>query len=144
MANPLRFASVMVIDDDPIVQQVVTRLLEGLGIGETLTADNGAEALEILEARENDLDLAICDVSMPEMDGYEFVRRLRYGAAPKFKDLPVLILTANDSEKSLQRARILKIDGFFVKPPSKTVLEKTIRRIIVDRIRDTLDALDAD
>jgi CheY-like chemotaxis protein len=139
MVNPFSIASVMVVEDDPVSQQMVARLLEGIGVGETVTANNGAHALEMLAAREKDLDLVICDVSMPEMDGYEFVRRLRYGAAPTFKNVPVLILTAKDSERNVQHARILKIDGFFVKPPSKEVLEKAIRRIIADRIRDTLD-----
>ena len=46
----------------------------------------------------------------------------------------MIVLTADDNEKNLQQARILKINSFFVKPPSKAVFEKTIKRIIVERI----------
>jgi CheY-like chemotaxis protein len=133
-------ASVLVIDDEAFSVSFVSRLLEGIGIGEIVTASNGAEALELLNDRRDGLDLIVCDVNMPEMDGYEFIRRLRFGAAPDCKDLPVLVLTGEDSEKNVQHARILKIDGFFVKPPNKTVFENTVRRIISDRIRAALDS----
>ncbi len=138
MEKLFSLASVMVIDDETFSQRYVSRLLEGIGIGEIITADNGAQALEKLAEREGDLDLVICDVEMPEMDGYEFVRRVRYGVVPKFKDTPIIVLTGQDSEKNVRRARMLKIDGFVVKPPDKGVFERKIRRVITARIRDAL------
>ncbi len=130
--------SVMVVDDEVFAQKYVTRVLENIGIREIATADNGAEAIEMLEARKEDLDLIICDIEMPEMDGYELIRRIRYGTVPKFKDVPIVVLTGVDSEKNVRQARILKIDGFVVKPANAELFEKRIRRILTKRIRQAL------
>lgn len=138
MENLYSVASVMVIDDEAFSRSYVSRLLEGLGIGEIVTADDGAQALEKLEARESGLDLIICDVEMPEMTGYEFIRRVRYGIVPRFKDIPIIVLTGQDSDKNVRQARVLKIDGFVVKPPDKDVFERKIRRIVAGKMRDAL------
>lgn len=140
MDNPFKLASVMVVEDDAFSRTYLTQMLDGIGMGEIVTASNGVEALAVLDARESGLGLIICDVAMPEMDGYEFIRRVRMGAAPAFKNVPIIVLTAHDSEKNLRRARVSKIDSFFTKPPSKKVLEKTIRRILLAEIRDAVEA----
>ncbi len=139
MDNPLSLASVLVVEDELFSQQFIVQMLESLSVGQVLTATNGLEALEILGARQAGVDLVITDVEMPEMGGYELVRRLRLGGIPGLKDVPIIILTANDTEKNLQHAKVLKINSFFVKPPSKAVFEKTIHRIIVDKILDIAD-----
>lgn len=136
-------ASVMVIDDEAFALYLVSEILEGMGIGEVITADNGAQAIEALEQRDGDLNLIVCDVEMPEMDGYEFVRKLRYGVVPRFKDIPVVVLTGQDTDKNVQHARILKIDGFVVKPPDKSIFERKVREIIKGQLRKALDSDDA-
>ena len=130
--------SAMVVDDELIARNHVARMLEKIGLGEIVTADNGAEALEKLEARKEDLDVIVCDIEMPEMDGYELIRRIRYGVVPRFKDVPIVVLTGVDSEKNVRHARILKIDGFVVKPANAELFEKRIRRILTQRIRQAL------
>ncbi len=135
-------ASVMVVDDEAFSRGLVARLLKDIGIGEIVEAENGARALELLKERKASLDLVVCDVNMPEMDGYEFIRRVRYGEAPKFKEVPVVVLTGEDGEKSVRHARILKIDGFVVKPPDKDVFERQIRRIVSASMRQTLGVED--
>ena len=85
------------------------------------------------------VDLVITDVVMPEMGGYELIRKIRLGGVPGLKEVPIIVLTANDSEKNVQLARALRITNFFVKPLSKAVVERAIRRIIVDRIHDVAE-----
>ena len=139
MEKLFKVASVMVIDDEAFAQYMVSELLKDMGVGEIITADNGAKAIEMLEQRDGDLNLIVCDVEMPEMDGYEFIRKLRYGAVPRFKDIPVIVLTGKDTDKNVQHARILKIDGFVVKPPDKNVFESKVREIIKGQLREALD-----
>ena len=122
--------NVMVVDDEEFAQRFVTRILGMLGTGEVLTADNGADALEKLAETVVAIDLIISDIEMPEVDGYEFVRKVRYGGVPKYKDVPVLILTGKDTDQNVQKARFHKIDGFIVKPPNAEDLERKMRKAL--------------
>ncbi len=124
--NDFGAVSVMVIDNEAFARKFVTRLLEAIGIGHVVTAASGADALAQLAEPDTDIDLVICDIEMPEMTGYEFVRRIRYGTVPRFKDVPILILTGQANEKNLQRAQTHKINGFVTKPPTVDMLRLEI------------------
>ena len=92
-ASDFSSVNVLVVDDEVFAQRFVTRILTMLGTGEVLTADNGAEGLVKLAETDIAIDLVISDIEMPEVDGYELVRKIRYGEVPKYKDIPILILT---------------------------------------------------
>ncbi len=117
---------VMVIDNEAFARKFVTRLLEAIGIGHVVTAASGADALAQLAEPDTDIDLVICDIEMPEMTGYEFVRQIRYGTVPRFKDVPIVILTGYATEKNVQRAHTHKINGFVTKPPTVDILRLEI------------------
>ena len=110
---------ILLIDDEPVSLKYSSRILNQIGIGDIVTAENGVEALDILRAKGTAFDVVICDIEMPEMDGFEFVRRIRYGTVPKFKDIPIFMLTGRDTDDNAQRARFHKINGFIVKPATK-------------------------
>ncbi len=122
--------NVMVVDDEEFAQRFVTRILNMLGIEEVLTADNGADALTLLAETDIAVDLIISDIEMPEIDGYEFVRKIRYGEVSKFKEVPILILTGKDTDQNVQKACFHKIDGFIVKPPNAEDLERNLRKAL--------------
>lgn len=126
------FASlnVMVIEDDVFTQEVVSRILQTIGVNSVIVCDNGADALARLAGAEAKIDIAVCDIEMPGMNGYEFVRKVRFGAVPGYKDLPIIMLTGKDTDKNVQSARIHKIDGFLVKPAKAEPLKAAIRRIL--------------
>lgn len=122
--------TILAIDDEAFAQKFLARILKALGISNVLTCGNGAEGLDLLAESAEVIDLIICDIEMPEMDGYEFVRMLRYGTVPQYKDAPVLMLTGQDTQKNMQRAQIHKIDGFVVKPPTADALRAHIERAL--------------
>ncbi|HYI65767.1 MAG TPA: response regulator [Candidatus Limnocylindrales bacterium] len=82
---------VLVIDDDLVARDLVANALRPEGF-EVVTAASGREGLEL--AGERQPDLVICDLIMPEMDGFEVVNRLAESDMPK--DVPILILTGQD------------------------------------------------
>ena len=90
------------VDDVTLVVSSLNSLLERHNMT-VISASNGREAIELVE-READLALVLMDIMMPEMDGYETIRRIR--EKPKFRLLPIIALTAKamkgDREKCLE------------------------------------------
>ena len=80
---------IAVIDDLAVNRELLVTLLHAFG-HESVEASNGTEALEVV--RNEHPDLIICDILMPVMDGYEFVRHLR--ADPQIGHTPVIFFTA--------------------------------------------------
>jgi two-component system phosphate regulon response regulator PhoB len=115
-------ATVLVVDDDPDVRQLVEMKLRLDGI-ETLTATNGIEALDMLEKAH--VDLVILDVMMPVMDGIETCSRIRQVEA--FADLPVIMLTAKAQAGDIQDGFATGATDYVVKPFSPRELLSRVR-----------------
>ncbi len=100
--EPLRDRKVLVVDDDVRNIFALNSLLERHGMN-VISATNGQDAIKLLEENP-DVSLILTDVMMPEMDGYETMRRIR--DIPAFRTLPIIALTAKamrgDREKCLQ------------------------------------------
>jgi CheY-like chemotaxis protein len=100
--EPLSGRKVLVVDDDIRNIFALNSLLERHNM-QVITATNGQEAIQLVESTD-DLSLVLMDVMMPEMDGYETMRRIR--SNQKFRLLPIIALTAKamkgDREKCLQ------------------------------------------
>ncbi|MBT3361129.1 MAG: response regulator [Rhodospirillales bacterium] len=122
--------NVLVVEDEAFSLRFVLRILQKIGVSNVLDAANGAEALERLANADTRIDLVFSDIEMPEMDGYELVRRIRDGAVPEYKDVPVLMLTGQNIDDAEETARIHKIDGYIVKPPKPDQLEVHMRRTL--------------
>ncbi|MBC6472283.1 MAG: response regulator transcription factor [Hormoscilla sp. GM102CHS1] len=125
----------LLIDDDPNLILLVRDYLEFRGYG-VMTADNGRQALEILEQEYP--DMIICDVMMPEMDGYTLVKQVREN--PKTNLIPFLFLSAKghsaDKVKGLNRGA----DVYMAKPfdPEELVAQvesslKQASRLLVNK-----------
>ena len=74
-AAPPLCSSVLVVDDDPVVLMQMKEMLAGIGVAEVLSARNGVEAILLMNRRKAPLDVVVCDLNMPEMDGVEMIRR---------------------------------------------------------------------
>ena len=122
--------AVMAVDDSAMDLRLITMILDSLGVGTVIAAESAGQALELLGGEGAAVDLVISDIVMPEMDGYELVRRIRYGVAPAHKDVPILVLTGKDTEINVRKAKIHKIEGFIVKPPSAEVIERHMREAL--------------
>ncbi|NER26292.1 MAG: response regulator transcription factor [Symploca sp. SIO1C4] len=101
----------LLIDDDPNLILLVKDYLEFRGY-EVITAENGREALAVLEL---DIpDMIICDVMMPEMDGYALVESVRQD--PRTNWIPVLFLSAKGQSSDRVRGLTTGADVYMVKP----------------------------
>jgi DNA-binding NarL/FixJ family response regulator len=117
----------LVVDDDPNLVLLAKDYLEFRGY-EVVAASNGLEALEVM--RRLTPDLIICDVMMPEMDGYTFVQTLRSDRATDW--IPVIFLSARGQTADRVRGLNTGADAYLVKPfePEELVaqVEATLKR----------------
>jgi DNA-binding response OmpR family regulator len=111
---------------------VLTRRLARQGHAVTAVA-SGGEALEILRAER--FDLVLLDILMPEMDGYEVLRRLK--ADPALRDLPVIVISALDELESVVRCIEMGAEDYLPKPFDSTLLKARIGACLEKkRLRD--------
>ncbi|WP_159882611.1 response regulator transcription factor [Paenibacillus puerhi] len=120
---------ILVIDDDEKITSMLRRSLafEGYSV---LTANHGMDGLK--QILENEPDVVILDVMMPQLDGWEVVRRIREGGS----DMPVLMLTAKDEVSDRVKGLDLGADDYLVKP---FALEELLARVRVLLRRKTAD-----
>jgi two-component system, chemotaxis family, chemotaxis protein CheY len=104
----------LIIDDSSVMRKIVERSLRqaGIDLAPVLEAGNGAEALAVL--KDNQVDLILCDVNMPVMDGLEFIKQLP-GVA-NAKDVPVVMITTEGSESHVVQALSSGARGYIRKP----------------------------
>jgi two-component system, OmpR family, response regulator RpaA len=109
MASPVRL---LVVDDDPDILSLMQMDFELMGF-QVQTSRNGTEGLKILESTVP-LDIALIDVMMPRMDGYELCRSLR--KLPHREALPVILLTAKSQLEDKVKGFHAGADDYLVKP----------------------------
>jgi DNA-binding response OmpR family regulator len=113
---------VLVVDDEPMVLEVVTTYLERDGYS-VATATTGKEALVALDRQRP--DLVVLDVMLPEIDGFDLLGRIR-----RTSDLPVILLTARTEEPDRVLGLELGADDYVVKPFSPRELAARVRSVL--------------
>ena len=119
---------VLIADDDPDILELVSLTLERDGY-EVAQARNGEEALRV--ASERHIHLAVLDLMMPGIDGYEVTRRLR--ARVRENRLPILILSAFAEDRQAAQALAAGADAYMRKPFSPRDLLAKAGSLILDR-----------
>ena len=129
---------ILVIDDEIFVQKLIERILKEIGIGMVSLAEHGAKAIEMLNETTDPPDIILCDLEMPEMNGFRFVASLRSSKNPDLCNIPVVIVTGHNDENTIATASKFKINGFVVKPMSKATLSQRLESALKSVMEDTL------
>lgn len=116
---------ILIADDDEDILQLIAFRLERSGYT-VVRARDGAEALQV--ARERVPDLAVLDVRMPKMDGYEVTRALRADEATA--RMPIILLTAKVQDGDVQRGFDAGADDYVRKPFSPQELRSRVQAIL--------------
>jgi len=113
---------ILCVEDEPDIRGDITEELRDAGY-ETVEAANGREGLDALTTHKP--DLVLCDITMPEMNGYEMLTALRENH-PEFEDLPFVFLSALADRKDIIAGRHLGADDYVTKPVDFEMLLATV------------------
>ena len=104
----------LIVDDSSVMRKIVERSIRqaGINLAEVKEAANGAEGLGVL--KDGAVDLILCDINMPVMDGIEFLRQLQ--SVDSAKGVPVVMITTEGSESHVVQALSMGARGYIRKP----------------------------
>jgi len=116
--------TIMSVDDSPSIRQMVSLTLSQAGY-QVIEAVDGKDAL----AKLNDsVRLILTDLNMPDMDGIELVKAIR--ANPRFKFMPLIMLTTESQEARKQEGKAAGATGWIVKPFSPAQLLAVLKKVL--------------
>jgi len=116
---------ILVVDDMASMRSVMLHMLASLGHNNNDEAENGLQALKML--RQNDYDLLITDLHMPNLDGKQLLTKIRQDK--RLQNLPVLMVSCEDDRKIVLSLIAEQVTGFMVKPFDSTTLKKQLQWI---------------
>ncbi|QHG19682.1 DNA-binding response regulator [Nostoc sp. ATCC 53789] len=114
---------ILVIEDDNVTRDLYLKGLKAKGF-DTISADNGLAGIQ--QAKEYIPDLVICDITMPDMDGYSVLSRLRLD--PVTAIIPFIFLTGSSNKADVRKAMELGADDYLTKP---STLDELLRAIAI-------------
>jgi two-component system, chemotaxis family, chemotaxis protein CheY len=121
----------LIVDDSSVMRKIVERSLRqaGIEIEKVVEASNGAEALTALQ--NNQVDLILCDINMPVMDGLEFVRQA--AALECAKGIPIVMITTEGSESHVVQALTAGARGYIRKPFTPDQVKEHVLPVLVKK-----------
>lgn len=117
--------TILIVEDSPTQATIIRRSLKQEGYN-VVAAKNGVEGLETLENHE--VDLIVCDVEMPRMNGYEFSKRVK--TSEEYSHLPIIIVTSLDDPKALIKGVATGADNYLTKPFDDETLLCKVREML--------------
>ena len=125
--NPLK-QTILLVEDNLVLGKMVKKYLN---VEYNVHIEkNGFEALKFLENNDT-IDIIISDIMMPVMNGLEFCKRVKSNVATSH--IPLILLTAKDSEKSIIKGLTCKADHYIIKPFNEEILKINIKNLIDSR-----------
>ncbi len=117
---------ILVIDDSKTVRNLVSFIIKKEGFKVT-SAEDGLEGLEKLYANP-DISLIVCDVNMPKMDGFTFIKTIR--EQEQYRDLPIIVLSTEGQETDIQKGLGLGANMYMIKPAQPEKLVRNIKMLL--------------
>ncbi len=134
--EPLPPSKVLIADDNPQILELLEAYLEPLRAQVRLAADGEATLMAV---ERDEPDLILLDIMMPKRSGYEVCRLLKDD--PRYRDIPVIMVTALNEAGDMERARECGCDDFLTKPVNKIELLARVQNLL--RLRHLKRSLDS-
>jgi two-component system chemotaxis response regulator CheY len=127
----MKLSSVLIVDDSPMMQKFIARVLAAAGFGEARRyfARDGNEAFALLSG--HTVDLVISDINMPNLDGEGFLRRL--AEDQRLRGVPVLMVSSDGTPSRAERLLEMGAKGYIAKPFHPEDLKAAMERVLEAR-----------
>ena len=116
----------MVVDDSKAIRMILSKTLAEVGF-DVCEASNGKEALAVFAREGSDISLVLVDWNMPQMDGLEFVKRLR--ADPRHSSVVLMMVTTETEVEQMVKALEAGANEYVMKPFTKEIIEDKLRML---------------
>lgn len=122
--------NLLVVDDSSVMRRIILRSLKeaGITIGEFLEASNGYEGLSHLVDKK--IDVVLCDLNMPEMDGLEFIQRVKELSLPQ--PVPIILITALATDRRVHEGLNCGARDYILKPFTPEALLEKIKSVLAE------------
>lgn len=120
---------IMVIDDEKATLKGICGMLHNGGFNNLLCGASASKALELI--KEGGIDLLITDWNLPGMSGLKLLQQIRSGG-DKIKDMPVIIITADDAAPNIMAAKRWNVSSYMIKPLEPETLIAKIEEVCVN------------
>ena len=114
--------NILVVEDSPTMRQLISFAMKRIPDARVIEATDGVDALKKLSS--DKIDLILCDINMPVMDGLKLVSLVRGNAT--FKDIPIIMVTTEGAEEDRKRALAIGANAYLPKPIQTQELIKLV------------------
>lgn len=118
---------ILIVDDEPDIVNLTEKFLR-IAKYDTLTCNNGKEALKIIEDHYPEISLVLLDVMMPGLSGAEVLSKIK--SREDYEHIKVVLFTVKSFQEDIERGKILGADGYITKPFSGQDLIEYIKKIL--------------
>lgn len=117
--------SVLVVEDEPTMRQMLTEMLYAVGVDRVVEAADGAAGLEAFNG--DSFQIVMLDLGLPDRDGHEIMKEIKADSRQQH----VVLVTADDSIDSIQRAITAGANGYVVKPYSREKIQDVVNNYMM-------------
>jgi two-component system chemotaxis response regulator CheY len=117
---------ILIVDDSKTVRNLVSYVMKKEGF-RVIAAEDGLDGLEKLYSAKQ-VDMVICDVNMPRMDGFTFIKNVRQ--QEEYRELPIIVLSTEGEERDIQTGMRLGANMYMVKPAQPEKLLRNVKMLL--------------
>lgn len=123
--NPSKLG-ILIVDDDQSVRTMIKSMLKQLQINQVLEAENGHDAMHLIDSSAGTLNIVICDWTMPTVSGIELLRQVRSAGS----GVPFVMVTGKADKDSVLEAKDAGVSAYIAKPFTIVQLEAKLRAVV--------------
>lgn len=118
--------TILVVDNEEFMRNLVERMLLDLGVKTVFKVEGSKDAMRVIQAEYQAIDLILLDIDMPGIDGMQFLKMIRKTSKKEVAELPIVMLTGHADVTNVKKAATLGVGGFLTKPVAADKLKAKI------------------